>query len=298
MKLLREDVEAVLTERIEADAGFNPRVYVYFRTLDNRVFVTIHDWVGDVADNVVPLGDVTEWDDVNYFLTDLSREELIEAWETKILERIKEVLNDDGCIVFYDTHDSWSDAYDRFDAAREETLGKGWNVVCEKDGRVWLEHDDGREKIVDRDEIDFDWETADDYANDVAEWESRDAYELLDSLKFEGPLVCKGVYQRWNGVFNVAKVVETRSVTEVFGYLESADRIRVEIEKSTKDLIVTLYDHDGWARVAVREIDKDAEFDETYADACDVAEFWERFPEKTRPIGNDLHKAQTGEDLR
>ena len=60
MKLLREDVEAVLTERIEADAGFNPRVYVYFRTLDNRVFVTIHDWVGDVANNVVALGDVTE----------------------------------------------------------------------------------------------------------------------------------------------------------------------------------------------------------------------------------------------
>lgn len=92
VKLLREDVEAVLTERVEADAGFNPCVYAYFRALDNRVFVTIHDWVGDVS-GCVPLGDVTEWDDVNYSMSKVPREDLLKEWEEKILKKIKEAIS-------------------------------------------------------------------------------------------------------------------------------------------------------------------------------------------------------------
>ena len=92
MRLLKEDVEAVLRERIEADEGFNLFVFAYFRTSDRRVFASPYEWLGDDAESVVPLGDITEWDAKNYARLDASSPELVKEWEATIVKRIEEAL--------------------------------------------------------------------------------------------------------------------------------------------------------------------------------------------------------------
>jgi hypothetical protein len=92
MKLLKEDVEAVLRERIEADEGFNLFVFAYFRTNDRRVFASPYEWLGDDTEGVVLLGNITEWDAKNYAWLDASSPDLVNEWEAMIIKRIEEAL--------------------------------------------------------------------------------------------------------------------------------------------------------------------------------------------------------------
>lgn len=186
-------------------------------------------------------------------------------------------------IVIFNSVECRADAFTNFEKRREEALGKGWRVVGHSDAFAYLVHEDGRAKILDLDEVDFLWETAEEYAAEMEDVEVSAFQWVLVSSKFQGTLICFGKWKRWNGVFKVARVVPGNVLSRVMEGID-VDDIMAVVDQDSGDFKITAYDHDGYYELTVREVLDNVEFDSRYADPADIYELLTQ-EGTTKPIG-------------
>ena len=108
-KITNEDVRNIIIERSEADAGFNLFVYVYYNLDSNELFASCYDNMADDREELVFLGDVTEWERPNVAIFCLEEadvpDNVIDNWreyiEKRILDCHVDFLRDKTFIEFY-----------------------------------------------------------------------------------------------------------------------------------------------------------------------------------------------------
>lgn len=106
-----KDIRNVIIERSEADAGFNLFVYVYYNLDSKELFVSCHDNMADDRNDLVFLGDVTEWERPSAAIFCLEEadipENIVDDWRTFIEARITDCrvnsLSDEIFIEFFPT---------------------------------------------------------------------------------------------------------------------------------------------------------------------------------------------------
>lgn len=185
-------------------------------------------------------------------------------------------MDKDKTIILFDNDAFWSDYYDGFERVKEETFGQEWDVSQFTSKYVYLMNDDGDVKTVSREDVDFHWDNAEDYANEHMEMLCEDIVLCLDTINADKPFIYRGDWKRWNGIHRVRGVVPGK-LSQILGYLES-DSVIVGVNKETLELTVLIHDHDGYADLvvsrAIEDVDEETDSEEV----------------KTEPIGVEALK--------
>ena len=186
-------------------------------------------------------------------------------------------MDKDKTIILFDNDAFWSDYYNGYERDVKLEFGDEWNLSYLTSENVVLENDNGDEKEVSREDTYFRWANADEYANEHLEMWWEDVVRYLNSIKADRPFIYRGDWKRWNGIRQVGGVVPGK-LSRILGFLES-DSVAVGVDKETRELVVLIHDHDGYADLivsrAIEDIDEEIDVDEI----------------KTEPIGDEVLKA-------